>query len=257
MHLALKIICFRLASMDELFETNDDYCVQPEQDCSHIQSNLSYSSFSVGPVPCYVGIVSDTLSCVACVTMLAIYITWTEIRQNIAQAIVTFIAIADFLTAAGYLTSSFNLLVYVFTDRQPDRHGCDVFTTMCEIQSYVVTYGTMSSFFWTIILAFHFYMTIAQERPNFTKRLLPFYHLIAWGVPILIAFPLLCVGKLAYAPFVTGMWCYMEIYRNSPPFGKNNTVVSLVVTQLPEIVAFLLIITFFSLTWIKIYKQVS
>ena len=152
--------------------------------------------------------------------MLAIYLTWVEIRQNIAQTIVTFIAIADFLTAAGYLTSSFNLLIYVFTDRPPDRQGCDMFTTMCEeVQSYVVTYATMSSFFWTIILAFHFYMTIAQERPNFTKRLLPLYHLIAWGVPVLIAFPLLCVGKLAYAPFVTGMWCYMEIYRNTPPFA--------------------------------------
>ncbi|XP_064383924.1 G-protein coupled receptor 157-like isoform X2 [Halichondria panicea] len=241
--------------MEELFEaSNVDYCVQPEQDCSHVQSNNSYSSFSVGPVPCYLSIVSDTLSCIACVTMLAIYITWADIRQNIAQAIVTFIAIADFLTAAGYLTGSFNLLTHVFTDRRPDRRGCDVFTTVCEVQSYIVTYATMSSYFWTIILAFHFYMTIAQERPNFTKRLLPFYHLIAWGVPILIAFPLLCVGKLAYAPFVTGMWCYMEIYRNSPPFGDNGTAVS-VVTQLPEIVAFFLIIVLFSLTWITIYKQ--
>ena len=242
--------------MEELFEaSNVDYCVQPEQDCSHVQSNNSYSSFSVGPVPCYLSIVSDTLSCIACVTMLAIYITWADIRQNIAQAIVTFIAIADFLTAAGYLTGSFNLLTHVFTDRRPDRRGCDVFTTVCEVQSYIVTYATMSSYFWTIILAFHFYMTIAQERPNFTKRLLPFYHLIAWGVPILIAFPLLCVGKLAYAPFVTGMWCYMEIYRNSPPFGDNGTAVS-VITQLPEIVAFFLIIVLFSLTWITIYKQV-
>ena len=159
---------------------NDDYCIQPEQDCSQLKSNTSYSSFSIGSVPCYVGIVSDALSCVACLTMLAIYIKWTDIRQNIAQSIVTFIAITDFLTAVGYLTGSFNLLTYVFSDHQPDKHGCDVFTTVCEIQSYVVTYSTMSSYSWTIILALHFYMTIAQEKPNFTKRLLPFYHLIAW-----------------------------------------------------------------------------
>ena len=98
-------------------------------------------------------------------------------------------------------------------------------------------------------------MTIVQERTNFSKKLMPVYHLIGWGVPILIAFPLLCVGKLAYAPFVTGMWCYMEIYLNSPPFSKNDTVGS-VLTQLPEIAAFTVIIVFFALTWIKLYKQV-
>ena len=243
--------------MESLFFSDnleDSYCVQPEQDCSSTHPhNQSYSSFSVGPIPCYVGIVSDFLSCIASVAMVVIYITWVDVRQNTAQSIVTFIAIADFFTAAGYMTSSFNLLVYS-KQRSVDQ-GCEVFATLCEIQSYVVTCATMSSFFWTIILALHFFMTVTQERTDFTRKLIPVYHLIGWGVPICIAFPLLCVGKLVYAPFVTGMWCYMEIYHNSLPFTKKNTDLS-VLTQLPEIIAFLLIIIFFTLTWIKIYKQV-
>ena len=243
--------------MDPLFlSVDDNYCVQPEQDCSSIHpQNQSFSTFSVGPVPCYVGITSDLLSCIASVVMVIIYTAWADIRQNVAQSIVAFIAIADFFTAAGYMTGDFNLLAFVFSGHGPDQQGCGVFITVCEIQSYIVTTATMSSYFWTIILALHFYMTIAQGRTNFSKRLMPIYHTISWGVPILIAFPLLCVRKLAYAPFVTGMWCYMEIYHNSPPFSKNDTVGS-VLTQIPEVVAFLLIIIFFTLTWIRIYRQV-
>ena len=205
---------------------DDSYCVQPEQDCSstHLH-NQSFSTFSVGPIPCYVGIISDFLSCIASVAMVAIYIAWADIRQNVAQSIVTFIAISDFFTAAGYMTGSFNLLAFVFSE-QLNNQGCGVFTTVCEIQSYVVTCATMSSYFWTIILALHFYMIIAHEQTKITKKLIPVCHLMGWGVPICIALPLLCVGKLIYAPFVTGMWCYMEIYSNSLPFTRKNTDLS-------------------------------
>lgn len=243
--------------MNSLLQTDrDDYCIRPPQDCSHIASNLSYSTFSVGPAPCYVSIVSDVLSCIASLSMMGIYAAWADIRQNIAQSIITFIAIADFLTAGGYLAADVNLLAFVFSERNPGRQGCEIFTSTCEIQSYIITYATMSSYFWTIILALHFYVTFAQGRPTFTKKLIPLFHLIGWGIPILIVFPLLCAGKLAYAPFVTGMWCYIEIYRDSPPFSNSNMGIS-VITQLPEIIAFLLIIIFFILTWIKIRKQVS
>ena len=238
--------------------SEEGQCSWSEVDCDVSSNNFSepFSEFSVGPVPCYVGIGSNILSCLASVVMVSMYIAWRDIRQNGAQAIITFIAIADFLTAFGYMIVNVYLLTYAYSEHKPDRQSCNVFTTVCETQSYLVTCATMSSYFWTIILAVYFYITIVQSRPGFTKKLIPIYHMIAWGLPILIAFPLLCFGKLAYAPFVTGIWCYMEIYHNSPPFIKDDTLVSIAI-QLPEIIAFLVIIILFMLTWISIKRQVS
>jgi len=237
---------------------DSDYCVQPKQDCSLINSNVSYVAFSVGPIPCYIGIASNILSCIASVAIICVYMAWRDIRKNTAQAIVTFISIGDLFLAAGYLAGSVNLLVFMSYENHQSQlsANCDVFTNVCDIESFVVTCAIMSSYFWTIILALHFFLTIARERPDFSKTLMPFYHVFCWGLPVIIALPLLCVGKLAYAPFVGGIWCYAKFYRNSPPFARNESLV-FVATQIPEIASFLVIIVFFLLTWIKIYKQVS
>lgn len=57
-------------------------------------------------------------------------------------------------------------------------------------------------------------------------------------VPITIFF-----RKLAYAPFVSGVWCYMEIYRNMPPFAKDDIIAAIL--QLPELISFMLLVVVF------------
>lgn len=173
--------------------------------------NSSLSDFSLGPAPCYVGIVSNTLSCAASILIISLYVAWNDLRDNGAHSIITFIAISDFSTAFGYMIGSINLLAYTYNDYlvKPNWNRFSVFKNICEIESYVVTWATMSSYLWTIILSSYFYLSIADNR-NMTKRLMPLYHVLAWGAPILVAFRLLFLRKLAYAPFVSGVWCYMH-----------------------------------------------
>lgn len=115
-------------------------------------------------------------------------------RDNGAHSIITFIAISDFFIAFefGYMIGSINLLAYTYNDYlvKQNWNRCSVFKNICEIESCVVTWATMSSYFWTIILPFYFYLSIAHNR-NITKRLMPLYHVLSWGAPILVAFPLL------------------------------------------------------------------
>ena len=86
-----------------VWEIDSGKVLRLRQDCSGTcPHNQSFSSFSVGSIPCYVGIVSDFLSCIASVAMVVIYITWVDVRQNTAQSIVTFIAIADFFTPVSF-----------------------------------------------------------------------------------------------------------------------------------------------------------
>ena len=230
------------------------YCDRDVPDCK-IYENDSLSDLSLGPVPCYVGVVSDTVSCAASVLIILIYIAWKDLRDNGAQSIITFIAISDFFTAFGYMIGSINILAYPYNNHiaKPDWGRCNIYSNICEIESFVITCATMSSYFWTIILSFYFYFNIAHNH-NVTKRLMPLYHVIAWGGPLLVAFPLLCTRKLVYAPFVSGVWCYMEIYRSKPPFSKNNYVISALV-QTPELTSFVVILVIFIFTRWKFHKK--
>ena len=82
-----------------------------EPQCLVVQENCSegYASFSLGRVPCYFGLASNSLSFVASIAMVAIFIAWKDLRQKGAQSIVTFIAIAEFFTAAAYFAVSINI----------------------------------------------------------------------------------------------------------------------------------------------------
>jgi len=221
-----------------------------EDQCPTVtKCDANFSSFSVGHIPLYIGVVSESLSCAASVIMVLIYIRWRDIRKLGAQSIVTFIAISDFFTASAYLTGSVNLLLH---QNVSSKYNCEVFQTVCEIESYIVTYATMSSYLWTLILAVYFYLAISHNSTQVATRLMPAYHVVGWGLPVLVALPLLCAGKLAYAPFVSGMWCYLEVDK------KFHTVPPLtaVAIQLPEIIFYIAILTLFSLPWIRVYRQV-
>ena len=197
------------------------------------------------------------MSCVGSVAMVLIYLAWKDIRKRGAQSIVTFIAIADFFTAASYLSGSVNIIThYNVTDQQK----CDEFATFCEIESYVMTLAGMSSYLWTIILAFYFYNITSSRRSNreAATKLMPIYHLVAWGIPVLVAFPLLCFGKLTYAPFVGGVWCYVMVhgsFQHTESFSENHISVAVAV-KLPEIIAYVLILLLYLATVVNIRRQV-
>ena len=221
-------------------------CPKCSSDCEK-----GYSAFSLGTAPYYIGIVSDSFSCVGTLVMILIYVVFKDIRKKGAQSIVTFIAIADFFTAAAYLAGSVNILVH-YDVTEPAR--CRAFETFCEVQSYLVTVATMSSYFWTLALALHLYLTVARSSSKSAAKLMPIYHVIAWGLPNVVALPLLWTDKLIYAPFVSGVWCYMYI-RHDPSLSEGKTEEVLI--QLPEVISYIAIVLFFIGTRWHIHKHVS
>ena len=239
------------AHKNQVIMEKDLYCYEKVPVCK----TPSLSEFGLGPAPCYVGIVSYTLSCLASILIIFLYIAWKDLRDNGAHSIITFIAISDFFTAFAYMIGSVNLLAYTYNRHllKPSWHHCSIFKIVCEIHSYIVTWGTVSSYIWTVILSFYFYFGIAYNH-NLMKKLMPLYHILAWGAPIVVVFPLLYLKKLAYAPFVSGIWCYMKIYRNMPPFASDGHIVATVSVQLPELISFVLIVVVFFITCWKFHK---
>ena len=180
----------------------DIYCPHT-YDCQNIE-NEAYVSFDIGRVPSYVAIASSTLSCLGSFLIFATFLLLKDMRTD-AQKIITFLAIADFITAASYIFGSVNFLVHFDQNNQ----SCDVFQKLCKAQAAILSWSSLCSFCWTLILAFYFYMVIVYNRKALASRLLPLYHIIAWIGPLFVIVPLTGFSELGYAHYAASNWCFV------------------------------------------------
>ena len=95
-------------------------------------------------------------------------------------------------------------------------------------------------------------MAIVKTKMHLANKLLPLYHVIAWGLPLGISLPLLITGKLGYGPYATSNWCFIkgELSQNQNSYycGHLNYDVTLLVLfggKLWEIITYILIIVLY------------
>ena len=176
---------------------------------------------------------------------------WKDIRTG-SRSVITFLAIADFCTAFGYIMGSFNYLIY-YHDEQKDC-STGIFDDVCTIQSFITSWSSISSFFWTVALAFYLYLTLVHTKIFLANKLIPLFHVVNWGFPILICLPLLLTWQLGYSPYAASTWCFIR--KNN-----NNHLVSvgviLVAGKIWEILAYVLVIGLYAAIKCHIRKQVS
>ena len=175
-------------------------CPQP-YDCGN-----STTSFDIGLAPSYVAITSSGLSCLGSFLVIATFLFLKEMRTG-AQKIITLLAIADLISAAGYILGSINFLVHF---NETDTQSCNVFDALCRTQASITSWSSLCSFCWTMILAFYFYMVIVYNRKALASRLVPLYNIIAWLCPLLVIVPLTALMKLGYAPYAAANWCFVK-----------------------------------------------
>lgn len=164
-----------------------------QYNCSH--ENSSSVSFDIGRIPSYVAIASSSLSCLGSILIVLAFLLFRDLRTG-AQKIITLLAIADFISAFGYIIGSGNFLVH-FGER--DSRKCKVFEIVCEVQASVTSWSSLCSFGWTLVLAFYFYVVIVYDRKQLAVKCLPLHNIVAWGAPLLVIIPLVALGKLGYA----------------------------------------------------------
>ena len=205
--------------------------------------------FDIGRIPTYFSIVSCSLSCLSSILIVAAYLSLREIRKG-AQKIITLLATADFFTAFGYLIGAGNFLTHY---RQTDLHSCQVFVTVCEVQSFITTWSSLSSFAWTCSLALYFYLIVVKNRHRLAIRLLPWENVIAWFIPILIVLPILITGRLGYAPYAASNWCYIKDNDYKQDL-KDNTITILLIFiagKFWEIMSYFIVLLLYGITRVK------
>lgn len=225
----------------------DSYCPKSHQ-CSN-----GLVSFDIGKVPSYLNIVSSSLSCMGSILIVFTYLVLRDMRTG-AQTVITLLAIADFFTAFGYIIGSSN---FIAAFNSEDSNTCSTFTSICEIQSFITTWSTMSSYCWTCILAFYFFLVLVYQKGALAARLIPLYNIIAWLGPLCIVGPMLVFGKLGYAPYVASNWCYIKDTAAAPLTKKLPVIVYILLAgKLWEVISYIVVmVLYIRIRWS--FKKVS
>lgn len=172
---------------------------------------------------------------------------WKDIRTG-SRKIITYLSIADFFTAFGYIIGSLNYLINF-----DKRAACSNFNTVCQIQSFITTASSMSSFVWTTALAIYLYVSVVHNEGIRAQRFFPLLHVLAWGAPLLITFPVLATGNLGYSTYAVSTWCYIKSCVND----KDSYVLIFIAGKVWEISAYLLVFAFYIMIKIHLKRQVS
>lgn len=196
----------------------------------------------------YFSIVSCSLSCVGSILIFLAYFVLKGIR-NVAQKIITLLALADFFTAMGYLIADWN-----FFKNSQSPQTCAVFGEVCKIQSFITSTSSICSFGWTCALAIHFYLLLSRRRKQFSfSTLLMWQNIVLWTFPLAIILPLLVTNKLGYSTYATSNWCFIRAQSDS---GEEIALI-LIGGKLWEILSYMLVVVLYALTTKKFNKQVS
>ena len=222
----------------------------PQQD--NITCSEGHWNLFLGSAPTYVSLVSSSISSIGAMAIILTYIMFKDLRTG-SRTIITYLSIADLFTSLGYIVGGSNYLVSMRETEQ-----CYRFDTICSIQSYITTWSQLSSYVWNCALAAYLFITIVLGKNRLANRLTPSIHVIAWGLPILVALPLLCFGHLGYSPYSASNWCFIKdsSYRHGEWLTQDVILPIMIARICPEFLTYVFIIALYAVIKYYIFKVV-
>ncbi len=207
-----------------------------------------YRFLDIGTAASYVTIVSCCISCLGSALIIITYFLLKDMRTG-SQKIITLLAVADLISAIGYILGSSNFIRHYHSSS-----GCDSFNKLCEAQATITTWSSLASFWWTVILAIYFFLIIVFKRTKVASKLMILYNFVAWGSPLLIVVPLLCLRKFGYSHYAASNWCFIKNDMTSQKNDPTFNVIVLVAGKLWEILSYVIVIFLYVLITIFIGK---
>ena len=251
--------CYR--EVAEQYFGNDKTVCPRRVNCTEILLIDGYESTVQEQWPSLVSIASCTLSVLGSLLIIYTYARWRDLRTG-SRSIVTYLAIADLVTALGYLAGSANY-IHHYGDAE-DTERCRIFNAACQIQSFVTSTSSLCSFAWTLFLAVYLYLVIVRRKIVLANKLIPLFQVVAWAGPLLITLPLLITGKLGHSPYAASNWCFIKDYLPHDDrkyiCGELNYEVMLLVLvggKAWEIATYVLIIILYTAMKWHIHRGVS
>uniref|UniRef100_A0A8C5MKY8 G protein-coupled receptor 157 n=1 Tax=Leptobrachium leishanense TaxID=445787 RepID=A0A8C5MKY8_9ANUR len=142
-------------------------------------------------------LLSCALSFLGSVLIIFTHIRWPELRSR-PRELLLFLSVADLLSAGSY----FYGVLRDFSGPAWD----------CVAQGAVSTFSNTSSFFWTVSVALYLYITIVHSQQSLADHMVYWFHLVSWGVPLVITVAAVALQKIGYdASYVSVGWCWVNI----------------------------------------------
>ena len=150
------------------------------------------------------------LSIAGSLLIIIAYIAFKETRTLARQLLVN-LAVADFVTALANLVGLLtNFERFHLRDENYDHDQSKWISIYCTVQAFFAQFGTDSSILWTIVVTVYLLSAIVLKKHNITSKLLPFYYIISWGIPLVIMIWFAVVGFLGFEPNTTPGWCAIK-----------------------------------------------
>ncbi|XP_052819751.1 G-protein coupled receptor 157-like [Mya arenaria] len=143
----------------------------------------------------------------------SVIIFWTYWKipaiRNFSRKLLLFLTVADLLTAIGNLIGGIRYFALEYSENPCKR--LQKSDSVCVAQSFITTFSSMASFFWTVAIAGYIVLQLTVRSVGTrSKRALVVYNLICWGFPGYITVLALCLGVLGQDNSVgTGGWCWI------------------------------------------------
>eukprot|EP00042_Codosiga_hollandica_P040621 m.352146 g.352146 ORF g.352146 m.352146 type:complete len:319 (+) comp55910_c0_seq1:303-1259(+) len=144
-----------------------------------------------------VGTVSGSFSILGSLLIFLSYFLWKDIRSP-PRRLLVYLAFCDLLTAM------FNIIgLGLKYDPANSR------STSCVIQSFFTTWSSMASFCWTLSIGVYLYFALVYRQLALANKLIMWFHVIAWGLPLILTIAALADEKLGYDPNFSRGWCWI------------------------------------------------
>lgn len=244
--------------------SNDNYA-QNDAVCKEYY-NVSSNYKNVSPATGYTTILSSCFSIIGSLLIIFTFVAYREVR-TVGRAILVFLAIADFLTAVGYIFGS-ALFLHYHPDRYYYHHNASVvnesshtydrnYVYLCRFQSFLTTVFPISSFLWTASLSIYFFVTIVLRKVRAAKKLIFIFHITAWGIPLLICIPAVATGWLGPAKSHTSVsWCWVRFDADNPKKLPEFYVMELICGKFWEILTYFVSLMLCGIVKYTLYKRV-
>ncbi|CAG07519.1 unnamed protein product, partial [Tetraodon nigroviridis] len=137
------------------------------------------------------------LSFVGSSLVILTFILWPDLRTT-PRTLLVCLSVCDSLSAASYAFGVWRLF------------GSD--SPGCTVQGALGAFADSSSFFWTVAIAVYLYVFIVRSSQRVADSLVLFFHLVSWGVPLVLTVTAVSLGKIGYdASEVSVGWCWVRI----------------------------------------------
>ena len=215
--------------------------------------------------------VISSLSICGALLIILSFICFRDVRTK-AREVLCNLSLADFGVGCSNLIGAIvHLPQYIrhcndvdlnWNSSIPDQPlPCSTYNNLCKAQAFFVSYCTISSFLWSMLLAMYIYTLVIDNGRVLAYRLVMFGYVFCWGMAALVSLWLVNTHKLGYTDYGGGGWCAIRVetkLRSPETLGytylnKYNVVFAI---DLWALVTFLMVLVLYTSTHIYIRIKV-